>query len=269
MSPRTNYSDNWPLDTQRRYHMKQRPLLIFWLLLAATLCVDAVVFARMRSDPFPALPSTAAAFFALIFSQLSVACIWSALHGATISWKLIVPLLAVVCAALSTATFSNDPTSFSEKFIVFSGYYGLCAAVLLGALWLLQRTTFWRRRSGGAQVWQFSLTHLLIVTTVVALLAAASRHTSGQFIVESLIPVALAIVAVVIWSLSWHWILRLAAVLGFAMLSAAVYWPITDLNQTFFVGTSLMIQGVVLSAWLAWGPILPLTPSTTASADAK
>jgi hypothetical protein len=273
--PETDYSDHRQYIVQRRYPMPRQSPVFLWLLLAATIGVDAVVFARMRSEPYPALMYTSAAFYALITGQLSVICIWSALRGTTIVWTVILPLVSAVCAALLNATFSNDPAIFGEKFTLHAGYYGLHVAVLLSALWLLQRTAYWRRRSGSVHVWQFSLTHVLIVMTVVALLVAVSRHgplfseNSGLFVVTMLLLVALPVAAVVIWSLSSHWILRLAAVLGFAVLSAAVIWLMTGINNAFFFGANSLIQCVVLSAWLAWAPILPSQHTGGATAEVE
>ena len=77
MIPRTDYSDACPPATQRRYHMQHASPLIFWLLLAATLSIDAVVSTLIN----PRLPQSSVqysiiALHALVFGQLSIVCIW-------------------------------------------------------------------------------------------------------------------------------------------------------------------------------------------------
>src|SRR3990172_10768238 len=56
---RTDYSDDWPAPVQRRYTMPQRSPVIFWLLLAATVAIDAVVFAWMVLEPYPKFAAVA------------------------------------------------------------------------------------------------------------------------------------------------------------------------------------------------------------------
>jgi hypothetical protein len=252
--------------------MPRQSPVIFWLLLAATICVDAVVFVSVLSEPFPAPPYTILAFSALILSQLSIACIWSALRASTVVWKLAMPVTAVVCAALAAATFSNDPVPFKSKFISYIPFCAFHAALLVAALWLLRRTAFWRRSTGDERPWQFSVAHLLIAMTVVAVLAFASRYVSIfsdyglRYLISIPPPVLLAVMTVVIWSQAWNWLLRLAGVVGSALILAAFSALVTDLNSAFFTGVVLLIQGLVIAVWLAWGPILP--PKHTSGATA-
>jgi hypothetical protein len=270
-SPGTDYSDHRHHFVQRRFHMQRQSPVIFWLLLIATICVDVVTFVGMRTELYSALFYTSLASSALILGQLSVACIWSALNCAPIVWKLGVPVCAVVCAAWVNATFSNDPVQFQSTFVSFLAYSAFHAALLIAALWLLQRTAFWRRTMSDSRAWQFSVAHLLIAMTVVAVLAFASRYTPGlsegvwiYFLIIMPVPVLLAVMSVIIWSLPWNWLLRLAGIVGSALILAACSTLVADLNFAYFTGVVLLVQGLVISAWLAWGRILPVKPTNDA-----
>ena len=255
---RTDYSDDWPAPVQRRYTMPQRSPVIFWLLLAATVAIDAVVFAWMVLEPYPKF--AAVAYDALVVGQLSVICIWSALTLAKTFWVRVAPLVAALLASVAMGMFGVPPRATS-----WLAYYGLHTALLLAAMWLFARTSFWRGRSGNLAKWRYSLAHLLVAMTVVAVLAAAMRGSelfdregwiNLAFILWSVI---LAVVSVVCWSLSGHWLLRLAGVLGLALLfgvglSVFEVLPVFP----FIIGSHYLIQGIILSVWLGCGPILPV-----------
>jgi hypothetical protein len=247
------------------YQMARQSPIIFWLLLAATLCVDAAVLAWGLSEvrysyPFSFYPSMA--LYAFVLGQLSLVCIWSMLRGTNLARQLVPPIVAVFCSALLIATFYY-PEQFETVFFDYTAYYSLHTALLLIALWVLQRTMFWRRYMGYAHPWQFSLTNLLTVMTAVALLSTASRiipnfSEYGWFsLILTALPVMLAVLSIVIWIQSWHWILRLAGVVGCAIALASCTVLETNVNFAFFTSVPLLIQGLILSTWLACGPILP------------
>jgi hypothetical protein len=255
--------------------MTHRSPLIFWLLLTATLAVDVVILKLVADEPNPSQGYSGIALHALILGQLSIVCIWSACNATPNAWTRIAPLFAVLLAALTNGLSTRF--TVGPVLIFYSGYFGMHAVLLLGSLWLLQRTNYWRRRTGSTRLWQFSLFHALIVMTVVAVLAAFMRNNgfldndavwNSAFAISS---VALAVISVILWGLSWHWLLRLASVYGVAALLAVgtlvifVRPPRTgfDINIFNIFHTSYLIQAVVLSSWLGIGPILPLNQSAT------
>ena len=80
--------------------------------------------------------------------------------------------------------------------------------------------------------------------------------------------VALAIGAVVVWSLPWHWVLRLASVLALAAVLGvrSGYFAGGDLGWHLIRDTAYyVIQSIVLSAWLGLGPVLPESKATAAA----
>jgi hypothetical protein len=252
--------------------MLQRSPLIFWLLVAATVSLDAIAASLLASQEATTFIYAPLALHALILAQLGVVCIWSETQLAASFWSRAAPLIATVAAALISALIdaSTDPReSIRSNFAM----HGLYAALLIALLWLLQRTAFWRRRTGMARELQYSVAHLLVGTTVIAILAAAMRNSPflGDELVVNIAfvfsSVALAIANTFIWSVAWHWLLRLAAGLGVAILLgmtfpllAVTYTEMSDFFWLFsiMVGSHYLIQAIVLSLWLGCGPILPV-----------
>jgi hypothetical protein len=240
--------------------MNNRSPIIFWLLLAATIGVDAVAMSSSSLNTSYLIVS------ALVLSQLSVVCIWLALTAPRTVVLRVTPFFAVLFAAVLSAEFSAGLEPFGEYFQFTLTYYGFHAALLMAALWLLQRTAFWQRSGGAIREWKYSVADLLIAMTVVALLAALMRDSPllGEFGWMNFQlaggGVVLALVSVVAWSRSWHWLLRLAVVVGCAILLGAAFLviPIVSWFYFVFVGTDYLIQALVLSIWLALGPILPV-----------
>lgn len=236
--------------------MPQRSLIIAWLLLAANVCADIVALTWMQ--PASRAELSEVVFFALIASQLSAVCIWSALRPKMSIWTRVAPVAGVVTSALAFELVDADA---AKDFLPF---FGLQAAGLLVLLWVFRRSAYWRRRSGVDTNWQFTVAQLLIVTTVVALLAAALRQgslfNSGDFLLVAAFlccSVALAIASVFLWSRASHWLLRLASVLVIAIgLGASFY--VEDIFMMWYATVHYVVQGIVLSTWLVWGQILPL-----------
>jgi hypothetical protein len=252
--------------------MQHRSPLIFWLLLAATLSVDAVVLNWASYERYTTPGYSAMAVQALILSQLSVVCIWSALYSTPNIWMQIAPLFAAVLAALVQGLYIELPGHYRDvtTFITSFGYLGLHAVLLLSALWLMQRTKFWQRQTGSTRTWQFSLFHLLVVMTVTAVLTALIR--TNEFFAEGRWTnitfecsyVALAVASVVLWSFAWNWFLRLGSVICVALLFGVVTFVICfrqynllAMNIFNVVHAYYLIQAIVLSIWLGIGPILP------------
>jgi hypothetical protein len=245
--------------------MSQRSPAIFWLLLAATIAVNAVVFSRVPSVTFPAPFYLEIACDALIVSQLNLVCIWSVLSSKRIRW--LPALLAPVAAAFVASIFSVVPINFVDEFKLSLAEYGLEAAVLVVALWIFRGTHFWRRRTGAEHEWKYSVAQLLVAMTVVAVLIMAMRDgpffgdTTFLNIAFTSSMAILAIWSVFVWSTSLHWPTRLAAVLGLALVFGGVFWLAADFPRdiSFAFTMHYLIQAIVLSAWLGLGPMLPLT----------
>jgi hypothetical protein len=252
--------------------MPQRSPLIFWLLLAATICIDAVSMLRPAVDP-PGSMYGDVAFHALLFGQLSLVCIWSTLSDSRDTAIRLAPIAAAFLVALISAAFIEIRERFSVAFPNHMAYAGLHAALIVGGLWLLQRTAYWRQRTGADRRWRYSISHLLILMTVVAVLAVVVRGSpvfdddrwiNIVFLGSS---VALALGSVYLWSLAWHWFLCLAGVLGLALLlgftfmlaAAGASTGLLSPAALAIIGSHYLIQAVVLSIWLALAPILPAT----------
>ena len=266
----SDYSDAWLSPTQRRYHMPRRSHLIFGILLTATLVVDIAVISRVASETFPAPFYLKMAYDALIVSQLSVVCIWAVLSSKKIRW--VPALVAPVVAALVATTFSDDPVNSAEEFKQYLSIYGLAAAILVVILWIFRGTNYWRRRTGIEIRWRYSVAQLLVAMTVVACLAVAMRNGPfhGDIAALSILFVSsfafLAMWSVIVWSSSLHRFIRLGAVLGVALMIGASFWLISDFGPTISIalGSHFVIQAIFLSAWLALGPILPLSAESAA-----
>jgi len=257
--------------------MPQRSPLIFWLLLAATICVDAVVISWMTSESNLASLFVAVTFYALILSQLSVVCIWSAFRETKTVWTRIAPLLASILATL-LAILIETPEALLDSFMNHFAYYGLHAALVLATLWLLRAVKRGRIKAASRN-WQFSLLHLLGVMTVVAVLAALLRNSpffsddpwlNVAFAVSS---VALTTASVFFGGLSCHWLLRLVGVVGCALLLSGALMLGTELYSGtgrdfhILIGALYLIQALVLSIWLAWGQIIPVANAPAGATD--
>jgi hypothetical protein len=148
---------------------------------------------------------------------------------------------------------------------MYGSYYGLEAGLLLVGLWLFRGSKYWRARTGADRTWQFSLAQLFLAMTVVAVLAGVMR--SGPFADESKSlsigfassVVGMALASAMVWSLAWHWFLRFAATLGVALvLGEALNLAAHFVTSAFPIFVAhYLVQAIMLSAWLGWGPILP------------
>src|SRR3954447_22912186 len=129
--------------------MLQRSPIIFWLILAATISVDAAAFSWAELGPRDSYGFIA--FDALMLSQISVVCIWTGLRSEKSVWTCFNPFLAVVVASLLCGMFSETHfigtvgEVWSKRVSVQLVNEGLHAALLLAMLWLFKRTAFWKR----------------------------------------------------------------------------------------------------------------------------
>ncbi len=247
--------------------MNQRRPLIFWLLLAATICIDAVAFSPARwsstvanvevDDFHPAICD------ALIASQLGIVCIWAVLGTSRLLWS---PVLSALLAAVIVASLCEASTDgFLSACRMFFSLYGLETACLLTGLWFMRGLHYWRQRTGGTG-WRFSVAQLLLVMTAAAVLATTLR--TGPFADEgkwsniafALSVVAMSLASAVFWSFASHWLLRFATTLGVALVLGSLFSYFSpDLGPpgAYVIGSHFLVQAIVLSAWLGWGLILP------------
>ena len=209
--------------TQRRYHMPQRSPIIFWLLLAATICVDAVAADHVAKGAYY---EANLVLQALIYGDLSVVCIWSGLSREKSLWTRSASWLAgVVAISVLTIAMHGLAGRFWGWLVWTLPQTILHAAMLLMFLWLLERTPFWQRHTGVAAKWRFSLGQLLIITTVVAVLTTWFRNNYNFYMDGLLITLApiggravLGLGSAVSWSLPLHWLLRFAITVALAIL---------------------------------------------------
>jgi hypothetical protein len=235
--------------------MPERSPVIFWLLLGATLCVNGLVFIYMGQSS----RRHEIASFAILSSQVSLVCIWFALRSVSWIWSATFVIAAVVAAA---TVFRG-----TEDFWIVSAYFGLQAVVALTFLWFFKRTTFWARRSGNRVKFEFSIAHLLLATTAVAILVTVLK-ASGLFEFDAMRIIALlmgnilaTVASATIWSLSWHWFFRLAATYAAAILLGIAYHVTGDLFLSEFGMINFLTQAAVFSAWLGLGGVLPMQNS--------
>lgn len=250
--------------------MKSHSKILFWLLVAATLAVDAVAIAWLVEDG----PMSRAAYLfdALVTGQLAVVCIWG-VFAARRMWS---SLLAIGIAVMTSTALEVWAAWMSAR-ESFGGYASLAAA-LVAALWILKQTPLWRKLAPRSPSgWQFSVGQVLVVMTLVALLLASLRKSElvsdpdqWKFLAAVVICNVLLVLACVLSS-AWMrtWWLRLAFDCAVAILlgvcltfAASAGWlgqlMTLHFNQEVIPNTAYMVViSLVLFAWLELAPILP------------
>lgn len=250
--------------------MKSHAKILFWLLVAATLAVDAVALAWL----FQAGPMSRAAYLfdALVSGQLAVVCIW-AVQAARRLWSslLAIAVAVVVSTAFDVwAAWMNARESF--------GSYAVLAAAFVAALWLLKQTPLWYRSVYSTRPgWQFSIGQVLVVMTIVALLSASLRDTelvsSGgewKYLAGVMACEVLVVIACVLSSIRLReWWIRLVAdcaaaiALGVALTFAAASGGLGELmilefrQEVITYVAYLLVIALVIFTWLELAPILP------------
>lgn len=208
--------------------MKTHSPILVGLLLAATVAVDVVV-AKSLVDAGQ-MSRVSFVFDALIVGQLSAVSAWAVL-GARRAWIGGLAVLAAVGAAGMLLARVAE-LSIAEA----CGIYGSLVAILVVVLWAIKHTPLWRRltNSGDGVTWQFSLGHLMLAMTAVAVLITALRGSlllfeagdSWKFLVSlTLADVILVVATIVTWAwASWlpHWWPRLGAAIAPAFVVGGV-----------------------------------------------
>lgn len=241
--------------------MKEGSLVIKWLLLAATLSVDAVASFLVLSDgPMPAL-SVVSIYLALTYAQLSVLCAWVILVRPSIGWSWLTPFVAGGVFAI-VPWISNQPPSSISAITLFSmvvAVWWVPIFFTLPVLWLLKPIRIFRQTTGNdsSYRWQFSTKHLLLLTTGLAFLLAfvelGWKHIGGK---EGLVSLAIAntmllITMIAIVQQRWFRLLRLAVGLAVACMLGVIcnYLQIAYASWIDSIVFNL-IQAIVIWPWL-------------------
>ena len=239
--------------------MQQKSPAIFWLLLAATLAVDAVAVSWICMTT---LEEAGNVYFALVCSQVSVVCVSSSFSPVRGHRRWMWPWVVSVAVAAATTWLAPDRGDVYQSFLLYLSLWLPQAALLVAILWLLQRTPIAQRwgYSNGQSNWQFSVAHLLIIMTACAILLVILRlaeevHEMGFFFAAWLANnVGLAIAAVFVHTMRWHGFLRLGATLGVSLVFALCIGKYGGSLDALRVNS---IQALVLFIWLTIGGIVP------------
>ena len=252
--------------------MSRHTPLIFVLLLAATLSVDAVVayvdWSRHSSDALDLYVRIT--LFALMFGELGVASIWAVFSRGAWSVRWGLPAAATLFAGWLTA---DRGLSLADTL----GLWGSYALVTSIVLWALKHTSTWRRlaRYPAGPRWQFGVKHVLLLMTIIGTIIVAWR--AGELFQNSWNEVVFLVVgstaivagATFIRQLRIHFMLRLAALLalGLAIGVLASWTNWIHLRSWTEAAAFFLIQAVVLAAWLELVPIIPRPAPDGAGAD--
>lgn len=243
--------------------MKEQSPIIFWLLLAATICIDTVAVVWVFTET---LNRSEALYYGLSCGQLSVLCIWVAFRARSQYWWWLPPaavvlLVAVLSYGLFDSAAIRDVVP-REIALANAGLLLSQAALLLSVLWVFQQTAVAQAwgPSDSAR-WRFSLKQVFIVMTATAIILISLRQS--KLIREVPIPVLiwvinnvlLATAILVIQKSRLHRIMRLAITAGIAMALGLVIRLISSGQAN---GVSLnLIQAIILFTWLEFGEIGP------------
>ena len=261
--------------------MTQRSPINVVLLAAATLALDAVAITWLAR----AGVMSAASFLydALVSAQLALVCIWAVFDSKRLIWAWLAAIAGVLIASTTTVHISSL-FSFAEE----AGSNGIFVSLLAAALWVLKRTTVWRRLTGSEPlVFQYSFAVLLATMTLVAVLVVLLRGTqlaSGEDTTWRLLftltigDVVMTVAIVVLWALGRRLIYRFTLICILANLmggiEAAVAFLIFDgtnggagaQDPTQFLAYRLIFSAVIF-LWLELVPIVPISRRTNRAAE--
>jgi hypothetical protein len=254
--------------------MPPRSPIIFWLLLAATLCVDVVAIGLIFGRPLT--PDRATIFLALAYGQLSILSVRVVLAAGKTRVRWFVPF--VVGAVAAYVLNSGEPHATREdKFqnlLAFVGLMWIHVATVLLILWLLRPSKLCESFTDRAEQrrWQFSTMQLLVLTTSLAVLLVLLRHAGvladhiGLVVSLSINNLALLLLVMLVVSKeSLPGFIRLAWSLLFALLVAALcVWFAETLAREIRPWVFSIVQAITLWAWLEQ---MRCSPPTDAGAD--
>jgi hypothetical protein len=248
--------------------MSRRSPIIYWLLLAATISVDAVATAWIFDNEFD--PMTL--YIALAFGQLSSLCAWAVLLHTRVGLRWPVPFVAgfPIAFVMSWARSQYEvDTLFS-----FTGLMWVHVAIILSLLWLLRPTRIFADLSGRSnqRPWQFAVRHLLVLMTCLAILIVVLQR--GEVLVDATVAVvslmignAILLIAIIAATQArWPWPLRLAASLGAAIIIAGICeWTQAAFADEISSFAFNIIQAIVIWSWIE--VIGPRRSAEVANAD--
>ena len=261
--------------------MTQRSPINAVLLAAATLALDAVAITWLAQASV--LSEAPYLYDALVSAQLALVCLWAvfASRYTLVGWLAAIVAVLVVSTA---STHISAEMTFAEEF----GSNGSYVAALAIALWVLKRTEFWRRLTGaGPVVWQYSITHLLGVMTLVAVLVVSLRHTElltewwKPLVALTVGDVVIAVATTVIWAGKEHAVIRLAAICAAAIVVGLCEAPAQTIVPTvpptsfsrFHLWVEMVVYTLIIAlvifAWLELVPIVPISRRTRSAADSQ
>jgi hypothetical protein len=246
--------------------MPKRSPVIFWLLLAATICVDlaAIVWIDHQPDRI----RSASIYFGLVFGQLSALTVWAILRPTKVGVRWFTPFIAATAFATIWPTMLQGPHPDGAVY-VFLGLLSLHVVGAMLAVWLIRPTRLLIRWTNAdpSRCWQFGIGHLLALMTGLAVLLVIlgravplldeARNTSTLLIANIvLLLAALASVE------KFRFVLfSLAASLGAAIAIAAVC---DFLKIAFASELSLFLLGLI-QAFVLWCWCVALIPPRDSS----
>lgn len=121
---------------QRRYRMPRRSPVIFWLLLAATISVDAVATYWIFDNESNTAAMTL--YLALAFGQLSMLCEWAVLFHTVLGLRWLVPFVAGLPIALLMTFAAGEPGP--DALFAYMSLMWVHVALILLVLWILKPT---------------------------------------------------------------------------------------------------------------------------------
>lgn len=227
--------------------MPQRPPVTFWLLLAATLCVDAVAAFWIFINDFDEMSATL--FLALVYGELSAYCAWAILAHDLPRWRWLQPFIGGLAAGLLSAAASEAPGQ-AEHYVAFIGLFWLHVVLALAVLW------GWKSQH---RAWRFSIANLLVLTTASAvLLSLLGRNELLLGEIGSVLTIVLGNFVLLVAVLATRYyelplLLRVALNCGVAILVGSL-WEAFGLAFANFLNlvALYLIQMLTLSLWLAF-----------------
>jgi len=232
--------------------MPARSPVLFWLLMAATVCVDLAAGVMRIREPYSA---TETLYLGLALGQLSAVCIWAAYSAYGTLSRWLSYALAVVIASIATVFIESQ---HEVKFLSPLALYASHVMVVVIALWLLRAL---RNRREAPTATQFSVKNLLFLMTIVAFVStmigrATGLHHDGLFLAVSVLGNAIVAVGCVISRRDdRHPILALSIAIAVALVTA---WWVSRFRPESFDQAVVMycVQTITISAWLEWGGII-------------
>ncbi len=240
-----------------------RTTWVFWLLVTATVCANAVAIYALTSGHYLLGRYALNLWSALILGQLSMVSIWLVFRQRHDVWSWILPPAALLVAAIARRRLGVFGSGWEISDYVFRSALQMLVSIIV--LWLLIRTATWRKMAPGSAhlKWEFSTLQLLFWMTLTALmsaLVARSTWSAGQPLaltqaIGILAPGTVAVSVVILATLNFHWLVRVP---GYLIVGAMVgmclayfrNWDITNQLVVEFVA-----QAIIIAAWVEWGGI--------------